>query len=225
MNPRLLRPRASGFSPGSLSGLQFWGDASQTSSVTLNSTTVSEWRDRRSTSTAKLVQTTAAFQPTWKSVSRNGMPGINFPASARLNWTTLSLAQPTSYFFVFQTPADSAGWSIFDGATSRQHVFGNNNTQFIQFAGSSAATITVSAATFYACVLVYNGASSSVRLNTKTATTTNPGTNAITNFFLGTTSGIRGDVNEFGILSRAVSSVEASQLIGYMAAKWAITLT
>jgi hypothetical protein len=225
MSPRLLKPRANGFSPSSLSGLQLWVDASQTSSVTLNSTTVSEWRDRRATSTAKLVQSTAAFQPTWKTSSRNGLPGINFPASTRLNWTDLSLSQPTSYFFVFQTPSDSAGWSLFDGATSRQHVYGNNNTQFIQFAGSSAATIAVTPAAFYACVLVFNGANSSVRLNTKTATTTNSGTNGITNFFLGTTSGIRGDVNEFGILSRAVTSTEAGHLIAYMTTKWAIPLS
>jgi hypothetical protein len=46
MSPRLLRPRATGFNPKSISGLVAWFDADDTSTFTLSGTAVSEWRDK-----------------------------------------------------------------------------------------------------------------------------------------------------------------------------------
>lgn len=46
MSPRLLRPRATGFNPKSISGLVAWFDADDVSTFTLNGTAVSEWRDK-----------------------------------------------------------------------------------------------------------------------------------------------------------------------------------
>ena len=46
MSPRLLRPRATGFTPRSISGLVAWFDADDVSTFTLNGTAVSEWRDK-----------------------------------------------------------------------------------------------------------------------------------------------------------------------------------
>ena len=46
MSPRLLRPRATGFNPRSISGLVAWFDADDVSTFTLNGTAVSEWRDK-----------------------------------------------------------------------------------------------------------------------------------------------------------------------------------
>jgi hypothetical protein len=45
MNPRLLRPIATGFNPKSIANLGMWLDASSDGSLTLNGNTVSEWRD------------------------------------------------------------------------------------------------------------------------------------------------------------------------------------
>ena len=46
MSPRLLRPRATGFTPRSISGLVAWFDADDVSTFTLSGTAVSEWRDK-----------------------------------------------------------------------------------------------------------------------------------------------------------------------------------
>lgn len=46
MNPKLLRPRSTGFNPKSISGLALWLDASDLSTITLNGSNVSEWRDK-----------------------------------------------------------------------------------------------------------------------------------------------------------------------------------
>jgi hypothetical protein len=45
MNPRLLRPTGGRFTPRSISGLVLWLDGANDSSITLNGSTVSEWRD------------------------------------------------------------------------------------------------------------------------------------------------------------------------------------
>ncbi|MBM4022158.1 MAG: hypothetical protein FJ284_07945 [Planctomycetes bacterium] len=229
MSPRLLRPKASGvFFPSQLANLEMWLDASKTSSVTLNGSTVSEWRDVRSTSSYLVSNSAAGQQPAWVASSRNGLSGINFGVGQNL-FTPVSPAfnfsQPTTYFIVFQAPTSSGAWALFDGITTRQHVFGNNETQLTMFAGSSATAATIVGSTFYAVVLIYNGTSSSRRLNTRTAITVNPGTNAINQLRIGSSSGVRGDVNEFGVLSRAVTDAEATSLLTYLGKKWAITIT
>lgn len=229
MSPRLLRPIASGFSPAKLSGLELWLDASKTSTITLNGGNVSEWRDVRPGATYLLSNGSAGQQPPFVASSKNGLPGINFGVSRTLNTPTTPVAfnfsQPTTYFMVFQSPTTSGQWGLFDGLVTRQHVFGNSETSLQMFAGSSAAAATIVASTFYAAVFIYSGASSSHRLSRKTATTVNAGSNAINRLQIGTSQGLRGDINEFGVLSRAVSDVEATSLLTYLGKKWAITIT
>lgn len=228
MNPRLLRPLATGFSPAKLAGLELWLDASKASTITLNGSTVSEWRDVRPGATYLTSNTAAGQQPLYVASSKNALPGINFGAGQSLSTPTTPVAftfsQPTTFFLVFQAPTTSGVYGLFDGLTTRQHVFGNNETQFIMFAGSSATAATIVSGTFYAAVLIYNGASSSHRLSTKTATTVNPGANAINRLQIGSAQGLRGDINEFGVLSRAVSDSEAISLLTYLGKKWAITI-
>ena len=62
MNPRLLRPLASGFNPKSIAGLQAWFDADDASTFTLTGTDVSEWRDKSGKGFA-VSQSTGADQP------------------------------------------------------------------------------------------------------------------------------------------------------------------
>lgn len=62
MNPRLLRPRASGFNPKSIANLGLWLDATDTSSLTFNGNNVSEWRDL-SGNGRHYAQADAALQP------------------------------------------------------------------------------------------------------------------------------------------------------------------
>jgi hypothetical protein len=64
MSPRLLRPRESGgFNPKMISGLKVWLDASDGSTLTMNGSTVSEWRDK-SGNGYHFTQSTASKQPT-----------------------------------------------------------------------------------------------------------------------------------------------------------------
>ena len=224
MNPRLLRPTASGFDPRRISGLELWLDGSDSSTITLNSTTVSEWRDKSGKSNT-FGQPIAISQPTFTASARNGKSGINFPnATNMVGPAGFSFAQPTTWFLAFQAPTSSGQWSIFDGDTSRQHIFGNSSTEMRMFAGSAPVIATLVSAQWYVALLTYNGASSTHRVSTLTASTASPGANAITAPRIGANNGLRGDLGEIGVFSKALSDTEATAVMRYLSKKWAVTI-
>jgi len=115
MNPRLLRPLATGFNPKSIAGLAVWLDMSKESSVTLNGSTVSQVNDL-SGNGLHATQPTAANQPTYAST-------IN---GRRVVTTTDS---PATNLFVVDPVAANTGLSLFavlrrEGSSSRHLTFG-----------------------------------------------------------------------------------------------------
>jgi hypothetical protein len=92
MNPRLLRPTASGFKPNSISGLALWFDADDASTITLNGSTVSEWRDK-SGNNRHATQATAALQPSYTTNSLNGKPALTGGGAASIRGMVVSAFQ------------------------------------------------------------------------------------------------------------------------------------
>jgi hypothetical protein len=80
MSPRLLRPRASGFNPLSISGLAFWSDPSDASRVTLNGSTISQIADKSGNGRA-FSNATAANQPSTGTL--NGRACINIDSATK----------------------------------------------------------------------------------------------------------------------------------------------
>jgi hypothetical protein len=109
MSPRLLRPIASGFNPKSISGLALWLDGSVSSSVTLNSGNVSQWRDL-SGNNRHFSQSTAGAQPEYTLAGQNGKNCLTFDGSRRLasdeastTWSFLhDGVQPYAVFVVWK---------------------------------------------------------------------------------------------------------------------------
>jgi hypothetical protein len=88
MNPRLLRPTPTGFDPRRIAGLVAWWDASDSSTVTLNGSRVSQWSNKISGAPA-MVQNDAANQPLYVTGGRNGRNIIQIDSTSRwLNNTT-----------------------------------------------------------------------------------------------------------------------------------------
>lgn len=79
MNPRLLRPTASGFNPRQISGLLAWYDASDASTLTI-ATGVSQWRDK-SGNGRTLRQSIGNNQPLSTSRTLNGKTVLDFDGS------------------------------------------------------------------------------------------------------------------------------------------------
>jgi hypothetical protein len=77
MNPRLLRPRASGFNPRSVANLAFWLDFADSSTVTLSGTAITSVTDK-SGNNRTASQSTGNNQPAIASSVRNGKSAAQF---------------------------------------------------------------------------------------------------------------------------------------------------
>jgi hypothetical protein len=92
MNPRLLRPLDTAFNPKRVAGLALWFDADDASTITLNGSTVSEWRDK-SGYNRHATQATAARQPAYTTNSLNGKPAVTAPGADGLRAMLVSAFQ------------------------------------------------------------------------------------------------------------------------------------
>jgi hypothetical protein len=100
MSARLLRPRATGFSPKSIAGLHLWLDAADSSTITTG-TGVSEWRDKSATGST-WTQATGNNQPATGTATINGknvlvFDGTNDSLTAS---APLSTSMPLTMFIV-----------------------------------------------------------------------------------------------------------------------------
>jgi hypothetical protein len=89
MNPRLLRPTPTGFDLRRLSGLVQWYDAADQSTMTLNGTTVSEWRSK--VGGVAVSQATAGAQPTLTQSYYNGRSALTFDGGDFLSNSSLPI--------------------------------------------------------------------------------------------------------------------------------------
>lgn len=80
MNPRLLRPIATGFNPRSIPQLTAWWDASDTATITAVSGAVSVWADK-SGNGRTLYQGTAANRPATGTRTIGGLNALDFDGS------------------------------------------------------------------------------------------------------------------------------------------------
>jgi hypothetical protein len=95
MSSKLLRPR-NAWTPRSIAGLQLWLDGSDSSTLTLNGSTVSQWNDK-SGGSRNATQSTANNQPTLESSSLNNRSTLTFDG------TSDDMAGSLSYTLTAQT--------------------------------------------------------------------------------------------------------------------------
>ena len=109
---------ASGFNPKSIAGLQLWLDAADSGSLTLNGSTVSEWRDKSATGSV-WTQATAASQPTSGSQTMNGRNVLVFDGSN--DWLSavspLATSMPLTFFLVQRIVAGTSFGMTYTAAT------------------------------------------------------------------------------------------------------------
>jgi hypothetical protein len=110
MNPRLLRPTASGFNPASISGIANWWDANDAATVTLNAGAVETWTSKAGLKSAA-TQTTANNRPVTTTV--NGKTALSFDGTNDgLDFTGTARTDETWICAVAQT-ADQSGQRSF----------------------------------------------------------------------------------------------------------------
>jgi hypothetical protein len=77
MNPRLLRPLATGWTPRKLTNLALWLDAADSTTITLNGSSVSQWNDK-SGNGRNFSQSSATWQPAYSTSAINGRNAVSF---------------------------------------------------------------------------------------------------------------------------------------------------
>lgn len=242
MNPKLLRPRASGFSPKNITGLAAWYDASVASSVTLTSGFVSQWTDL-SGGGLNLTQSVEADRPGTGNL--NGKAAVSFDGA---NDYLANSATPSGWLFgtvlvAFSQDTTAASQLLVNlqvpSTTRRMSVLWSNlgefRTQSLNASGTTTSRSGGSAATSTPRLLTYTfdgSTTAGLRLSAATlsgTTSTTGGSDA--GLVIGarrsssaTSLPFDGLIGEVAIYSRVLSAVEIARVERYFAAKWGATL-
>lgn len=117
MSPRLLRPRASGWTPANIgSSLALWLDASDANQIVLNGSSVSQWKDKSGNERHFSQTANATHQPAFVTGGSgiNGLSAIEFDGNNdRLQRTpdSWAYAYPINIFCVFNATAFTAAYN------------------------------------------------------------------------------------------------------------------
>jgi hypothetical protein len=240
MSPRLLRPRqVGGFTPRSLTGITSWFDAQDTSTITLNSGNVSEWRSKAGGWTAS--QSTAANQPGYVSNFLTSRRAVRFTAGTHAldltaTWNDLgnNTALTITEFYVLQWPTGSnqafiqeasapSGHKIFAYFANSQAYYDAGPEATARVFGNVGSGIT----TGVVITAFRNGGTVTLSYNeTQVATRSNATGNiynGITNLLriVGPSSG-SSSLAEMITYSRALSSAEQARVRSYLYARYGL---
>jgi hypothetical protein len=234
MSPRLMRPRATGFNPKTLTGLLVWMDSSDSSTYTIASG-VSEWRDK-SGNGRSFTQSTANNQPIVSATTQNGkalleFDGVNDKLAATGNW--LQIANCTLFAAYRRTAgvyggiitstgnSDNSPGIIVD--TSRGAVRGYSNFSPEAVGAADSFHIVSGTVTNGATVTYTNGTQISTSVASGTLgvdqTTTSIGTyrQAAANYF-------GGYIGEILAWNRVLTTTERQTVERWLGKRWGVTV-
>lgn len=241
MNPRLLRPIASGFSPKSIAGLSLWLDGADASTITI-STGVSVWADK-SGNGRNAAQATGSKQPAYNATI-NGKNVVTFQgtddtmqiaANAAFNANSQTLiivarqAATANQALWFKADSNSAEGVIvryrgFDDFWPYQR--NDNSAETLRLFPNTPTVLRV-----YAVVLQPNSQAGFVDGGVVSPTGTATANHTYDNNsgpWLGSRRDVgeylAGDIAEVLHWNRALSASERSKVERYLGRKWGITV-
>jgi hypothetical protein len=146
------------FTPTMIPSLALWFDASDQTTITQSSGTVSEWRDK-SSNAYSVIQGTASNRPTYATNLLNGLPGVQLSATSYLyqvgsSMPNFSSSPATTVYMVAKNGSTMPNWNIINtmwftgisGGTQRYHFsFGYLTTNGITLFAKGAAVVNPSA--------------------------------------------------------------------------------
>jgi hypothetical protein len=215
--------QAGQFSPMQLPGAILWVRADQ--GITI-ATGVSQWNDL-SGSGHNLTQGTGANQPTFVASAKNGFPGVQFNGTSHSLSATFTRAEPHTVIATAQITSASGG--LYDGITvNRDRHFKVNATTVTDGDGLGGMSFaTTEQNNWHANIDIFNGASSSFRLEDNVVNNGNSGPPITPDGFV--LGGLGGPSNfaactvaEVIIYSRALTATEIAIVIAYMKSRYAL---
>jgi hypothetical protein len=218
---------AGGFSPLQLTSLRGWWKSDV--GITI-ATGVSAWADQ-STNGNTLLQATGGAQPTLTAGQINGLPAVVFDGVDDTISATFTLAKPTTVFIVMSQPTWTNADRLFDGKTANDSLLlqqsGAPNGILISSGGASTGnTMALALATFGLVTCVFNGASSSIQVNSVAAVTGTVGATAAGGFTIGSRAAPLAFGNiavaEVIVMAAVATAAEITSVKAYIAARYGI---
>jgi len=232
----------SGFDPRSIPGCVLWLDGSDSSTITLSSTSVSQWSDKSgyglNAVASGISSATLPIQGTM-----NGLNTVRFSASGYTALKTPLILPLTnsfgggaSYFVVGQATSSSAsggGRILVSDSQVRQFSVSTTPPAYLQaYSGANPVSLTASiqaSVPFVASIIEGNGTMTSYVNGIANATTS--ATTALTSasFYIGSATTVGnnfdGDIGEILIFQNTLTSVQQQQIEAYLFWKWGVTTT
>lgn len=230
---RRRRSTAQAWTPAQLSPA-LWLDASDSSTITLNGSNVSQWRDK-SGNARNADQATAAYQPTYTATGLNNKPAIQSGSGLRYMWANLNQAITTSavnIFVVFKTTVITTN-QLFDLRNSSDGTplldDGGTSGFSIRFRGNTTALVSASTLTqdTVSNLGVYSFQNNTISARVKSGVSTANVTGQITVNRLSLWSNGVGPVassiaiiGEVVMVTNSLTTEERQRVEGYLAWKW-----
>lgn len=229
------------FSPTDISGLALWLDASDattlfqdsagTTPATANNDVIGRWADKSGNS-KHATQATTASKPLLKTETLNGRSTLYWAGTDDfLSTATLGpITQPNTVFVVAkgtgtgnQVIVDGDG----DGTTRHQLLYRTTTGYLQQFAGNIINATTDLRGAFKVFSAVFNGASSSARVNGAAHLTGNPGAQAFGAVYIGRDGAaggalLIGNIAEIIVYDALLDAGQIAQVESYLNAKWSV---
>lgn len=223
---------------------QLWLDASDSSTITLNSGAVSQWNDKSGNS-INLFQSTPANQPTYITAGLNSLntirfDGINDVISSANNFPLTG--NPSFSVFVLYKKSNAArgsvyGWGTSTVALNAFGIYNDNSFSTYAYAGGQGFYIdAIPNNTFLSQVYIKTSgqiASTSIAqtngtLNTATGHSTSTPAIAPRAFNIGrwadfSSEAFEGEICELIITSFSASTDLTDRMVGYLHHKWGLT--
>ena len=202
------------------SGLALWLDAADSNAYTLSGSNVTAVLDKSSNAWSLGAASTFTLNATKFNTTYPSFYGTGGQLGSNGSFT---LPQPLTVYFVGQAVTANASTFLFDGASSTRCVIYIGATMFA--GGEFSATNAGAATSSHVMSALFNGSSSSMRLNGIT-TTGNPGTSGFGGIRISSRNtggdGYPGHICELLIYAGAHTVAQRQAIEGYLAWKWGI---
>lgn len=246
MNPRLLRPRASGaFDPSTVANLALYLDARDSSTITtVNDGTgdgVSEWRTKVTGSSLKAAQSSGTNRPYYVTGARNGKNVVQFDGTNDFLIQDVAAQRNQPFTIVWaginQLRTDNTYGAWCDGGStfSRILIYARVASGRLSYfaAGDEISAPVGSTAGFgdWSIIsVVFNGANSVARANGTQVASGNPGGNPLNAglnlgaAFNGTSANMKGQWGAWLIYHRLLSTAELQTVERGLGSIWGVAV-
>jgi len=232
MSPRLMRPRASGFNPRSISGIAVWLDGADTS----YSASTGTWTDK-SGNGQNFSQQTPNNRPIVSAVTQNGLTLLEFDGGndQLTNGTNFLQVANCTLFAAFRRLGGAYGGIISSSGgadrspgivvdNGRGAVRGFANLSLANAAAVDSFNITSATVTDGATVMWTNGTQIDADAATSTLDTTQT-TTAVGTYRQTASNFLNGYIGEIIAYTRVLTTDERKRVERYLGKKWGITVT